>query len=66
MQAADPQTLVVRCKNQSVFAGRSAHDGVPAVPRHRFGDLYSTVVEVGWWRSASAEQLVIEEQWEAL
>lgn len=39
--AVDPHTLIVHWKNQSVFADRNAHDGVPAIPRHLFDDLYT-------------------------
>lgn len=40
VRATDPQTLLVTWKTQSVFGNVNGYDGVPAVPRHIFRDLY--------------------------
>ena len=40
VRAPDPRTLVVLWKNQSIFGNNNAFDGVPAVPRHLFRELY--------------------------
>jgi peptide/nickel transport system substrate-binding protein len=39
-RATDPQTLVVLWKTQSIFGNNNAFDGIPAIPRHLFRELY--------------------------
>lgn len=40
VRALDPHTLVVTWKAQSVFGNINGYDGIPAIPRHIFRDLY--------------------------
>jgi peptide/nickel transport system substrate-binding protein len=40
--AADPHTLVVRWKTQSILGNVNGNDGVPVLPRHLLNDLYAT------------------------
>lgn len=42
VRAVDPHTLEALWKTQSVLGNVSAHDGIPAVPRHTFGELYAS------------------------
>jgi peptide/nickel transport system substrate-binding protein len=41
VRAADARTVVMLWKERSVFGNVNGHDGVPAVPRHIFGELYA-------------------------
>ena len=41
VRAADAHTVVMLWKERWVFGNVNGHDGVPAVPRHIFGELYA-------------------------
>ncbi|HEY3117154.1 MAG TPA: peptide ABC transporter substrate-binding protein [Chloroflexota bacterium] len=41
VQATDPQTLVISWRNQNVAGGINGFDGIPAAPRHIFGELHA-------------------------
>jgi peptide/nickel transport system substrate-binding protein len=41
VRAVDARTILAVWKSQSVLGNVSANDGIPAVPKHRFGDLYA-------------------------
>ncbi len=42
VKAVDDQTLLVTWKTVTVAGGINGYDGVPAAPRHLFGDLYAS------------------------
>lgn len=42
VRAIDPQTLVISWKTLSIWGNHNGVVGVPAIPRHRFEDLYRT------------------------
>lgn len=52
VRALDPQTMLVLWKGQSVFGNANHHDGVPAIPRHIFRDLYQAGDKAGFENSA--------------
>ncbi len=42
IKAVDDQTLIVTWKTLTIAGGISGYDGIPAAPRHIFGELYAS------------------------